>query len=142
MSPADSTDNSHEYEDEPELAGYVPHGDTPLRSPRRLQVMRVVVVLGLLGLVLPGILSGIMTAHNTAQRSCDIYTRNLVPEAVGFSARFELMSNSGTGWNCYAISFGGDETLLAAMGVIPGGPRLAPPVPREPATESRIVGQR
>lgn len=121
---ASPADNSPEYDDEPELAGYEPHGDKPLRSPHLLTAMRVVVVVGLIGLVLPGILIGVSTANNTAQRSCAIYTSYLSPEAVSFSARFELVSASGMGWNCYAVGFGGTETLLASMGIIPGGARL------------------
>lgn len=119
-----SADNVNEYDDEPELAGYEPHGEKPLRSPHLLTVMRVVVVVGLIGLVLPGILIGMTTANNTAQRSCAIYTANLAPEAITFSARFEMFSASGIGWNCYAVGFNGGETLLAAMGLIPGGARV------------------
>ncbi|MGV8897288.1 MAG: hypothetical protein ACOH1U_12560 [Rhodoglobus sp.] len=131
---ASPSENSHEYDDEPELAGYEPHGGRPLRSPHLLRVMRVVVVLGLIGLVLPGILIGMSTANNTAQRSCAVYTSYLAPEAVTFSARFELASPSGTGWNCYAVGFGGEETLLAAMGIIPGGARI--PSPGTPTTDT------
>lgn len=132
---ASPADNSHEYDDEPELAGYEPHDDRPLRSPRLIVAMRVVVVVGLIGLVLPGILIGLSTANSTAQRSCEIYTAYLAPEAVAFSARFEVVSASGMGWNCYAIGFGGTETLLASMGIIPGGARL-PASPADPTSET------
>ena len=132
---ASPAENSPEYDDEPELAGYQPHGDRPLRSPHLLRIMRVVVVVGLIGLVLPGILIGVSTANNTAQRSCEIYTSYLAPEAVTFSARFEVFSASGMGWNCYAVGFGGSETLLAAMGIIPGGARL-PLEPLAPTSET------
>ncbi|MEP6480716.1 MAG: hypothetical protein ABJA94_01775 [Rhodoglobus sp.] len=110
-------------DDEPELANYQPH-QKPLRSPHLTTVMRVVVVIGLIGLLLPGLLLTINTASSTAQRSCAAYTAYLAPEAVGFSSRFELFSASGMGWNCYAEQFDGSETLLAALGIIPGGPRL------------------
>ena len=129
------SDNSHEYDDEPELAGYEPHSEKPLRSPHLVRVMRIVVVLGLIGLVLPSILIGVSTANSTAQRSCEIYTTYLAPEAVTFSARFEFFSAAGAGWNCYAVSFGGAETLLAAMGIIPGGARL-PATPVVPLSET------
>lgn len=140
---ASPSENSHEYEDEyddeyerePELAGYQSHSEKPLRSPHLVTVMRVVVVLGLIGLVLPGILIGVSTANSTAQRSCAIYTSNLAPEAVAFSARFEFASASGMGWNCYAVSFSGNETLLAAMGLIPGGARL-PASPGAPVSKT------
>ena len=135
-SPAEnSSEYDNEYDDEPELAGYEPHGDKPLRSQHLLTAMRVVVVIGLVGLVLPGILIGLSTANNTAQRSCEIYTSYLAPEAVTFSARFELFRTPGMGWNCYAVGFGGDETLLATMGIIPGGARL-PVSPGAPTVDS------
>lgn len=113
-----------EYEYEPELAGYEPVGEKPLRSPHLYTVMRVVIVIGLVGLVLPGILIGVATANATADRSCAQYTAYFAPEAVRYSARFELVSASGMGWNCYAVAFGGGETLIAAMGFIPGSARV------------------
>ena len=120
----------YDEDDEPELAGYQPHGEKPLRSPHLIRVMRVVVVIGLVGLLLPGVLVTIGTANSTAQRTCAIYTAYYAPESVSYSTRFELFSASGTGWNCYAVEFGGDEILLAALGLIPGGARL-PTAPLE-----------
>lgn len=113
----------YDEDDEPELANYQPH-ETPLRSPHLKTVMRVVVVIGLVGLLLPGLLLTVQVANNTATRTCAAYTAYLAPEATSFSARFELSSASGMGWNCYAVQFGGEEVLLAAMGIIPGGPRI------------------
>lgn len=115
-----------EYFDEPELAGYQPHGDRPLRSPRLLTAMRVVVVIGLVGLILPGIIVTMGTAANTATSACAVYTAHYAPEAVNFSARFELVSPAGVGWNCYAIQFGGDEVLVAALGIIPSAAHFPP----------------
>ncbi|MDO7883246.1 hypothetical protein Q5716_13500 [Protaetiibacter sp. WY-16] len=116
-------------DEEPELAGYQPH-ERPLRGPRLRLMMRVVVVLGLVALVLPGILITASTANRTANRTCSIYTDYLAPEAIGFSSRFELVSPSGIGWNCYARLFGGEEVLVAALGLIPGGARI-PSFPTE-----------
>lgn len=118
------------YDDEPELAGYQPHGEKPLRSPHLIRVMRVVVVIGLVGLILPGILLTAGTADRTAQSTCAAYTAYFAPEAVSFSSRFELFSAAGIGWNCYAEEFGGGEVLVAALGLIPGGARL-PSAPLE-----------
>ena len=112
-----------EYDDEPELAGYQPH-EKPLRSPHLLTVMRVVVIIGLVGLILPGILVTAATANRTATATCAAYTSYYAPEAVSFSSRFEMFSAAGVGWNCYAIQFGGDEILVAALGLIPGGASL------------------
>jgi hypothetical protein len=118
-----------DYDDEPELAGYEPH-EKPLRNPHLVTVMRVVVVIGLVGLILPGLLVAAGTANRTALDSCAAYTAYYAPEAVSFSTRFELFSVAGIGWNCYAVVFGGDEVLLASLGLIPGGARL-PSVPLE-----------
>ena len=112
-----------EHDDEPELAGYQPH-DRPLRSRRLMMVMRVVVLVGLVGLILPGILVTISTANRTAAASCTIYARYYAPESSSAEARFELFGGGEPGWNCYAIHFGGDETLVARLGLIPGGVSL------------------
>ncbi|CAN5238996.1 hypothetical protein BH09ACT5_BH09ACT5_22900 [soil metagenome] len=120
-----------DYDDEPELAGYEPHGDRPLRSRHLTTVMRVVVVIGLLGLLLPGILVTLSTASRTATVTCSVYTAYYAPEAVSFSARFELVSPAGMGWNCYAVEYGGDEVLVRSLGLIPGGVRLPQYVPED-----------
>lgn len=116
-------------DDEPELAGYQPH-DRPLRSPHLKTVMRVVVVVGLIGLLLPGILVTLSTANRTATVACSIYTAYYAPEAVSFSARFEFVSAAGIGWNCYAVDYGGDELLVRSLGIIPGAVTV-PSVPTE-----------
>jgi hypothetical protein len=118
-------------DDEPELAGYQPH-DRPLRSPHLKTVMRVVVVVGLIGLLLPGILVTLSTASRTATVACSIYTAYYAPEAVSFSARFEVVSAAGMGWNCYAVDYGGDELLVRSLGIIPG----AVTVPRIPTEDT------
>jgi len=117
-------------DDEPELAGYQPH-EKPLRSPHVARVIRVVVVLGLAALILPGILVTAETANRTALATCAIYTRYYAPESVAFSTRFEVFGPAGVGWNCYAVSFGGDELLIASLGLIPGGARIPAPVTTE-----------
>ena len=117
-----------EYDDEPELAGYQPQGERPLRSPHLKTAMRVIVVIGLVGLVLPGILVTLGTASRTATVTCSIYTAYYAPQAISFSARFELISPAGMGWNCYAVTYDGREVLVRSLGLIPGGVRL-PSVP-------------
>lgn len=118
-----------EQDDEPELAGYQPH-EQPLRSARMVRTMRVVVVIGLAALILPGVLLTANTANRTALSTCATYTAYYAPDAVSFSTRFELVSAAGIGWNCYAIEFGGQEVLIASLGLIPGGVRL-PEAPLE-----------
>lgn len=110
-------------DDEPELAGYEPL-ERPLRGPRFTMVMRIVVVLGLVGLILPGILVTVSTANRTAAASCSFAAQFYAPESTSSAARFELFSNAGPGWNCYALHFGGRETLVANLGLIPGSVSL------------------
>ncbi len=114
----------HEFDDEPELAGYQPHAEAPLRRQRLATVLRIVVIVGLLSLILPGILVTASTANQTANASCARYVTYFAPEAVSFSTRFEFFGPSGPGWNCYAVQFDGAEVLVHALGIIPGGPRL------------------
>ena len=106
-------------DDEPELAGYEPH-ERPLRSARLQLVMRVTVVLGLIALVLPCILVTVGTANRTAIRACAIYAAYYAPESITSDVRFELVSDAGTGWNCYVRNFDGTEVLLTHLGLIPG----------------------
>jgi hypothetical protein len=111
-------------DDEPELAGYQPSGDRPLRGRRMRAVTRVVVVLGLVALVLPGIMTTVSVGSRTAQASCDIWVAYEEPGAAGASARFEIFGAGGVGWECYSVgAFGGDHHV-ASLGLIPGTPRL------------------
>ena len=128
MHDADANEFS---DDEPELAGYEPTGDRPLRHERVRTMMRVIVVVALIALVVPGILGSLAIANRTAQASCAAYTEYYAPMAVASVTRFELFG-AALGWNCYAEQFGGDEVLVANLGLIPGGARL----PAQPLQES------
>ncbi|AYF98387.1 hypothetical protein [Protaetiibacter intestinalis] len=103
----------------PELAGYQPGEVGALRGPRMRRIARVVVVLAVAGLVLPGILIGIGTATRTAALGCEVTTARLAPDAESFEARFDLDGARGPGWYCYATDFGGHETQLSFLGFIP-----------------------
>ncbi len=104
-------------DDPPELRGYVPSEGRPLRHPMTLRVMRVTIVLGILGLIVPGVVATIALQARTAAVLCERATRDL--EAVGV-VRFELAGPAGPSWYCYARGFGGQETLLGSLGLIPG----------------------
>lgn len=122
-------------DDEPELAGYVPSSTgRPLRSPHLVRMMRLVVVLGIACLILPGVITGFSVAANTAHDACAAWVRYEAPGARGSSAQFELFGSGGMGWQCYTVgAFGGDRRV-ASLGLIPISPRLSP-VPL-PATNS------
>lgn len=107
-----------DFDDEPELAGYEPHR----RPGRRQRLIRIVVIIAVLSLVVPGVLMTVATASATAQHLCDVYTERLAPTATGSSARFELLSAARPGWNCYATTFSGEQVLLVSLGLIPGPP--------------------
>ena len=118
-------------EDEPELAGYVPPTGRPLRSPRILLMMRIVVVVGIVCLVLPGVLTTASVASATAQEACDAWVRYEAPDASGARPAFQLFGTGGLGWQCYSVgAFGGDRHI-ASLGLIPVSPRISP-VPKSP----------
>lgn len=115
-----------DYDDEPELAGYEPHGDRPLRSARTVRLMRAVVVLGIVALVLPGILTTYSLATSTAGAACAANVAYRVPSATGSSVRFELFGPGGVGWVCYSVgAYGGDRRPVAPLGLIPTYPSPA-----------------
>lgn len=106
-------------EDPPELRGYVPSDGRPLRHPLMLRVMRVVIVLGVVGLVAPGLYATITLQTRAASAECAALVADLTPGSES-SARFELAGPAGPSWYCYAREFGGDELLLSSLGLIPG----------------------
>lgn len=113
------------YDDEPELAGYVPTEGAPHRRRIRL-VLRVVVIVGIACLVLPGVLTAMSVAAATAQEACTAWVAYEAPEATGASARFELFGGSGPGWECYTVGAFGGERHVASLGLIPISPKLSP----------------
>jgi hypothetical protein len=111
-------------DDEPELAGYEPSDGRPLRSKRMLMAMRIVVVLGLTALVVPGIVTTLVVAANSAQEACKRWVAFEVPSSPGSVAHFEVFGSHGMGWTCYTSgAFGGDQ-FVASLGLIPGPPAL------------------
>jgi hypothetical protein len=112
------------YDDEPELAGYEPIHGRPIRSGRMLAAMRIVVIVGLVALVFPGIVTTVMVASNSAQEACRLWVKYEVPSSPGWVAHFEVLGGHGVGWACYTKgAFGGDQ-FVASLGLIPGPPTL------------------
>ena len=108
---------SDEYH--PELAGYDPDEGRPVRHPATRHVMRIVVIVGILGLVVPGLVISIATANRTATVACGLVVAQDAPDSVSSAPRFEVLGAAGPGWYCYAQSFDGTETLLRYLGLIP-----------------------
>ncbi len=112
----------------PELSGYEPHdASRPLRSTRVTTVMRIVVVLGLIGLIVPGVLTTMQVASTTASNTCQVAVGRYYPFAVASDARFELSGPGGFGWQCYSIDQNERETFVSPLGIIPSAPRLDAP---------------
>jgi hypothetical protein len=116
-------------DEHPELVGYEPGDGRPLRSPHLVLFMRVVVILGIVALVLPGVITTMSVASTTATTACGAWVAFEKPDAASSSARFELFGPGGPGWQCYSVgAFGGDR-LVASLGLIPSGVRLPVPAP-------------
>lgn len=106
-------------DDPPELRGYVPNDDRPLRHPATLRVMRVVIVLGVIGLVVPGLAATVTLQARTAAAICADAV-NTSTNGADPVTRFELLGPAGPSWYCYARDFGDREVLIGSLGLIPG----------------------
>jgi hypothetical protein len=106
-------------DDPPELRGYVPSEGRPLRSRTTVRVMRIVIVLGVVGLVVPGLYATLALQARTAGVLC---ARAVAGGSLGVDpvTRFELVGPAGPSWYCYARGFDGREVLVRALGFIPG----------------------
>jgi hypothetical protein len=104
----------------PELAEYVPGEGRSLRHPIMVKITRVVIVLGIVALILPGIIYTLGVQMQTAAAACRIVVKATAPEAVASEARLEAWGGNGPGWYCYARSFDGSELMVRALGFIPG----------------------
>lgn len=84
-----------------------------------LRVMRVTIVLGVGGLILPGLYATLALQARTAAVVC---AQALSGGTLGVDpvARFEVLGPVGPSWYCYARGFDGREVLVRALGLIPG----------------------
>jgi hypothetical protein len=119
----DMRDADFGADDEPELRGYEA-SDRPLRSKAFTTTMRVVVFVGLVALVLPGLIYTYTVQKATAERSCAIWVNYEVAGPSGSEARLELFGPGGVGWECYSVGAFGPDGHIASLGLIPGPPRL------------------
>lgn len=98
----------------------------PLRSNRRMRILRTVALVGLGLLVLPSLIGTIGQANRSAAYACEIARQYYAPNAPGVDARFELLPLSAAGWQCYVPVGTNQELLIATLGPIPGVPNLRP----------------
>jgi hypothetical protein len=115
----------------PELSGYEPNENyRPLRGKHFATILRAVVVLGIVALVVPGVLTTMRVASDTAANACVSAVAYYHPAAVNYDARFEVAGPGGVGWQCYAIDRNERETFVTPLGIIPAAPRqLVPGTP-------------
>lgn len=109
-------------DDEPELAGYVPIERSSLHGQRRQRAMRILVLVAVAALVIPGVLSTLSLAQHTAEHTCAVYVRRYQPRAVGSASHFDLFGPRGPGWDCYSVDSARNETFLVLLGLIPSAP--------------------
>ncbi len=98
------------------------------RSPalrRRAQLVRVVSLVALFALVVPGALSTWALAESTATRACRLAVDAMADARTPSRVAFEVDRLETLGWNCYALAPTG-EVRVAVLGVIPGAPDLRP----------------
>jgi len=99
--------------------------ETPTPWDRRRRVMRIVALVTMIAMVVPGALTSWAIAQSTAERSCRIAVDFYANERTTSRVAFELGSPDTLGWNCYALAPTG-EVRVALLGLIPGPPRLVP----------------
>lgn len=105
------------------------HDDRPVRGARAQRMLRIVVLVALCALVLPLVLSLANVAHGSASRACAVTAVRYDDHATGSHVTFDLLGPGGPGWLCYAERPGGEDRLLANLGVIPAVPRGPLPQP-------------
>jgi hypothetical protein len=103
----------------PELAEYVPGDGRSLRHPLTIKIMRVVIVIAVVSLILPGVIYTISVQVETAGAACRIVVATTAPDSAP-DARLQLWGGDGPGWYCYARGFDGTEVMLRSLGMIPG----------------------
>ena len=129
QNPDSDDDRGSEH---PELNGYVPSENyRPLRGKRFTLMIRIVVVVGILALVVPGIVTTLQVASTTAANTCRVAVGQYAPDSVAYDARWELAGAGGLGWQCYALNPAGREVFVVPLGLIPSAPK-----PLNPGTAS------
>lgn len=113
----DPPELSPEWDDEPT-------GEAPWH--KRARFLRLIGIVALASLVLPGVLVTWTTSGQAAKIACEIAVGYYAPSAASAVARFELFPLDTLGWNCHAVMADGVTLKVASLGPIPGQPTLRP----------------
>ena len=88
--------------------------------------MKIVGVIALVSMVLPGVLVTWSTSRATANAACSIAVAYYAPTATRWQANFDVLPFQNFGWNCYVSTDDGFTLRVAHLGIIPGVPPLQP----------------
>ena len=110
-------DLSDEWDDEP---------TGPSGFQKRARMMKIIGIVALVSMVLPGVLVTWTTSRATANAACQIAVNYYAPSAPRWQARFDVVPLTIVGWNCYAYTDDGFVLRVANVGIIPGAPTLRP----------------
>jgi len=108
---------SDEWDDEP---------SGPSRMEKRARLMKIIGIVALVSMVLPGVLVTWTTSRATAHAACGIAVAYYAPTAPRWQASFDVLPLQNIGWNCYAYTDDGFTLRVAHLGIIPGVPTLQP----------------
>jgi hypothetical protein len=111
-------------DDHPELDGYEPFEEKPLRSRRFRRLVQGAALLAVFLLIMPFFASQARVASISAANWCAKLVAYEVPEPSVPAARFELFGPGVLGWECYATQIIGGDRYVGFLGVIPGPPNL------------------
>ena len=98
----------------------------PLRSNRRMRILRTVAIVGLGLLVLPSLIGTLAQADRSAAYACELARQYYAPNAPSVEAKFRIFPLQAAGWQCFVPLDGNRELLIATLGPIPGMPNLRP----------------
>ena len=111
-------------DEHPELEGYEPFEQKPLRSRWFVRGVQAAALLGVFLLVMPFFASQARVASVSAANWCAKWVAYEVPEPSIAEARFELFGPGVLGWECYATQLIGGDRYMGYLGIIPGPPHL------------------
>ena len=111
-------------DEHPELDGYEPYEQKPIRRRWVDRVIKAAALLGIALLVVPIAASQASVAARSAQNWCATWVAYEINEPATPDANFEIFGPGFFGWECYATNIVGGDRYLGYLGIIPGPPNL------------------